>query len=340
MALVLPQIVEVKWHGMNKEHYISLGYIFTKIRDSFMANVTHLTRGSRTEVMIKCDFCEKEHSVLYFNYVNSHIVFEKDCCKDCNKLTRVNFTYDQVFNYFSENGCNLLSDKYISENKKLKYKCECGNIDYISFKSFRMGRRCRECWSGRISSSRIKYSIEDINNIFKSKNCLLLSKEYHPKKKLEYICSCGNESVISLQKFINGQRCNNCSESIGEREISLYLKYNNIKYIKEYIFQGCKYKKLLPFDFALFDENNNLTLLIEYDGQQHFEPIKYFGGEKKFLLTKIRDNIKNKYCEENNIPLLRIPYYDYKKIEEIICSKLAEVFLTSAFTIIEEGGNK
>ena len=48
--------------------------------------------------------------------------------------------------------------------------------------------------------------------------------------------------------------------------------------------------------------------LIEYDGKQHFEPIEFYGGEKHFEEIKIRDSIKNQYCFENNIKLLRLKY--------------------------------
>lgn len=69
---------------------------------------------------------------------------------------------------------------------------------------------------------------------------------------------------------------------------------------------------MLPFDFYIPEQN----ILIEYDGQHHFEPIKGWGGEEKFKLTQENDQIKNKYCEEKNIKLLRIPYTDSK--EDII----------------------
>ena len=56
--------------------------------------------------------------------------------------------------------------------------------------------------------------------------------------------------------------------------------------------------------------------MIEYDGEQHFRPIEYFGGQKKFELQQKHDTIKNEYCKNNGIPLLRIPYFKYDNIEE------------------------
>jgi len=44
------------------------------------------------------------------------------------------------------------------------------------------------------------------------------------------------------------------------------------------------------------------------DGEQHFRPVKFFGGEKAFKKTKERDAIKDLHCASNNIHLLHIDY--------------------------------
>lgn len=79
------------------------------------------------------------------------------------------------------------------------------------------------------------------------------------------------------------------------------------------------------FDFAIIDNNEKVTTLIEYDGRQHFEPISDFGGEEGFKITQNNDSIKNKYCKNNNIPLLRIPYWDFDNIELILNNFLYEI---------------
>jgi hypothetical protein len=38
--------------------------------------------------------------------------------------------------------------------------------------------------------------------------------------------------------------------------------------------------------------------------------VKLFGGEEGFKKRKKNDDIKNKYCKENRIPLLRISYFE------------------------------
>jgi len=65
-----------------------------------------------------------------------------------------------------------------------------------------------------------------------------------------------------------------------------------------------KYKSLLYFDFYLPDYN----ICIEYDGEQHFRSIEYWGGDKQFEIIKLRDNLKSEYCKDNNINLLRLNF--------------------------------
>ena len=63
-----------------------------------------------------------------------------------------------------------------------------------------------------------------------------------------------------------------------------------------------------------------------YDGQQHFKPVNFNGsqdgGLSSFIETQKRDEIKNRYCKDNNIKLIRIPYWDYENIEKTLQCKI------------------
>ena len=111
-----------------------------------------------------------------------------------------------------------------------------------------------------------------------------------------------------------GHGCTECnSSSRGEDKIKSILDNLNLEYYRNHIFNECKNKKGLRFDFYL----PNLNSCIEYDGEHHFKENKYFGiGNLEYV--RKNDDIKNKYCRENNIKLIRIPYYDYDKIDEIL----------------------
>jgi very-short-patch-repair endonuclease len=104
--------------------------------------------------------------------------------------------------------------------------------------------------------------------------------------------------------------CQICKESKGERQIWMVLKELNIDFIKQKTFCDCKGILPLRFDFYLIDQN----VCIEFDGEQHFRSVFNWDFEN----TKNHDDIKNKFCEENGIMLLRIPYYEFDKIREKI----------------------
>ena len=74
----------------------------------------------------------------------------------------------------------------------------------------------------------------------------------------------------------------------------------------------------LLFDFYLID----LNICIEYDGEQHFTINEFFGGEKNFNIRVINDNIKTEFCNKNKIKLIRIPYYNFNDIENILAKEL------------------
>ena len=69
-----------------------------------------------------------------------------------------------------------------------------------------------------------------------------------------------------------------------------------------------------------------MNILIEYDGQQHFKPVSFGNDEEKaiseFKQRQINDDIKTQYCKSNDIELIRIPYWEYENIEEILKQKL------------------
>jgi very-short-patch-repair endonuclease len=102
----------------------------------------------------------------------------------------------------------------------------------------------------------------------------------------------------------SGYGCPMCKESNGERLIRIFLQENNIKYVKQQRFKNCKYKQQLRFDFFLPDYN----LCIEFDGQQHFKKFSFEKNDNELNERIKRDNIKNEYCKNNNIHLLRIKY--------------------------------
>ena len=123
-------------------------------------------------------------------------------------------------------------------------------------------------------------------------------------------CKCGSIiNVIGTDLTTGHTKSCGCIKSFGEKKIAEVLKDNNINFIKEYTFEDLRYKNKLRFDFAILNKDGKLIKLVEFDGKQHYENDNFFGGD-----TKKTDEIKNNYCKNNNITLVRIPYWERDKI--------------------------
>jgi hypothetical protein len=112
-------------------------------------------------------------------------------------------------------------------------------------------------------------------------------------------------------EFLGYQR----NVSVGEKTISSILVSNDINHLHQYTFSDCVDLRPLPFDIAIIGENQEVKLLIEFHGIQHFEPVDFYGGEEALRQTQKRDKIKKDYCQKNNIPLVEITYKQNLEIE-------------------------
>lgn len=149
------------------------------------------------------------------------------------------------------------------------------------------------------------------------------------ESKIECRCAkCGDTWFTTPASLYQGSGCPSCVFSKGEDRIAVVLKKNKIQYKPQKTFDGCVYQQPLKFDFFIPLSNT----IIEFDGQQHFFPVDFAGkgkewAEQQFEKNKIKDAIKTDYCKSNNIKLIRIPYYDFDKIDEILAPVIQEYFL-------------
>lgn len=125
---------------------------------------------------------------------------------------------------------------------------------------------------------------------------------------------------------LRGCGCPICRSSQGELRITETLQKLNIYYKPQYKNDTCRNINELPFDFAIL-KNNEVLFLIEYQGEQHFRPVDFYGRPHEdsieaFAYTLKTDKIKNDWCSASGIKLLKISYYDYKTIEEILIKHL------------------
>lgn len=137
-------------------------------------------------------------------------------------------------------------------------------------------------------------------------------------------CSCGNiTNILSNELLRNragagGQKsCGRCECSKGELKIMEILQKNNISF-SSHEPCGCinpQTNKQLIFDFTVYDNNHQIKYFIEYDGSQHFSAKNSgWDTEEHLKAVQFRDAIKNAFCRNKNIPLIRIPYTHFDKI--------------------------
>lgn len=118
-------------------------------------------------------------------------------------------------------------------------------------------------------------------------------------------CKIHGDFLVSPNRHLNGQMCPKCLGSTMEKEISAFLDDNGIEHYMRKHFDW-----LGKQEIDIFIPKHNVA--IECQGEQHFKPIKFYGGENEFKKIKQLDETKRKLCEENGIKLL---YYSNLSID-------------------------
>ena len=230
----------------------------------------------------------------------------------------------------TKNGDLTPYDVTCSSHKKVWWKCEKEHEWMVNIYNRNIGNNCPYC-SG-------KYPSKDYNLLIcnpelckewdYNKNAKT-PEEYCPNsgKYAHWECKeCGWEWEAVIESRNVGNGCPKCAESKGEKQLDIILTQYNIYHDSQYTFNDLIGigKGLLRFDSSVFwdEEKNQLKMLIEYDGIQHFEWQKGMMTKKEFERLQYHDRLKNEYCKNNNIKLLRIPYWDFDNIEQILKNEL------------------
>jgi len=260
--------------------------------------------------------CGRPGKATFNDFINSKHKKCRDCTNElCIRDRR--HSYDDVSANFTKKGCILISPEYKSNRIPLDYICKCGEISKISYSHFLDGTQCKRCGLDALRAI-FQYSYDQVQQYFKDNGCSLLTTEYiNNKQPLEYICVCKNKSVVRFDSFIQGHRCG-CIKSKGEINVIHTLVKLKLDFKRQQTYPDCVNVKCLRFDFYVYH-----GFMIEFDGIQHFKSIRIFGGDTKYIIRVQNDHIKNKYCLDNNLPLLRISYMEFDSIDKIINDYIA-----------------
>jgi len=286
--------------------------------------ISNYYKNQKTPLTLRC-YCGQEYTTNYM-ILSMGCSYKCPICTNKQRSDRFSLTYKEVKSWIeSETELKLLSDNYINNSKKLKLLCSCGEEYKSTLNSLRSGKslKCNKC-TNQTRSKNQAHDYEYVKSwIENNTNLKLLASEYkNYNSKLNVRCSCGELYKTKLATLKKGQalNCPKCNHglSYAELETDKILSKYGINFEREYRFEDCKYKSLLPFDFYLID----LKTCIELDGEHHFKVVQFGGtkdqAEEEFKHRIIKDSIKNKFCQDNNIKLIRIPYWNFDKIEEIL----------------------
>lgn len=214
--------------------------------------------------------------------------------------------------------------EYVNDSKHIEIKHNtCGYEYKVIPSNFLRGRRCGKCVRPNYNRDTKQFK-QEVYNLVKNEYTVL--GEYKgANTHIKMIHNkCGYTWNTTPANFLSETRCPHCQSSKGEKLVESILKENNLTYIPQDKFEECRNKLPLPFDFGVYKEDE-LIALIEYQGEQHYRPTDFFGGEEGFKYRQHNDNIKRKFCKENNIPLIEIKYtLTNEEVECFLLEKLTE----------------
>lgn len=273
---------------------------------------TYVNSTEKIDVM-----CNKGHKykVAYGIFKSGHR------CKICghessSEKRKLDFQY--IKEYIESFGYKLISNRYEKSDALLEMICDKGHVSKISWDNFKLGRRCVKC-RNQNTSDRCKLSYGYVKSYIEGYKCSLLSEEYHNDHTyMDIKCPNGHVFKRHFASFKVTQKCPICGMSKGESRIKDYLENKNKSYIydKPYFDDLFSPKgNLLRPDFILPNEK----IWIEYDGEFHYNNVY---DEAEFHNLQKNDEIKNRYAKEHDWKLIRIPYWDFENIEEILNREL------------------
>lgn len=282
------------------------------------SNVNYI--NTSTKVKLKC----KLHNYFFYQTPQNHMskIVKSGCkgCPLCSKNTRLtNEEFIKISMSIFNNMYDYSEAEYLNQNSIIKLKCKLHNYEFKQEASaILIGKIgcifCRDKANFYNTDLFIKNSNLKHNNRFTYDKTIFKSMD----EDIIITCKKHGDFNINAKSHIRGKKCPKCVSSNGEFKIIHFLENNKIDFVHQKSFNDCKDKNILRFDFYLY----NINTIIEFDGIQHYKISEKWGGKDKLLDNIKKDNIKNIYCIDNNIKLIRISYHEYNNIEIILKNSL------------------
>lgn len=265
--------------------------------------------GASKEITYQCKDCGR----IYHKSRANHLYENKTLCQKCYSA-RNSEIKNKFLNYISKRKDLRLLDKTICTSQKVHLQClKCNRDFFVLPSNFIQNKEhsCPFCGKNGCFVDRIEME-KRIFELGKDNYELIDYKNFTRSAKFKHK-DCGFIFSQLPSNFLKGRGCPKCNKkiSIGEQKIINYLQNNNIFFETQKKFKEIGSKS---FDFYIPSKRT----LIEFQGEQHYAPVNFFGGEEKFKKQEERDQEKRLFCKKNNYFLIEIPYYDQNNLEQYL----------------------
>lgn len=300
---------------MNKKYSIKNCKEFAVSKNGRCLSTTYI--NSNTKLEWECQFGHRWYNhfakVLYGRW-----------CPYCGGSKKRSIEYCQEIASKMNGSC--LSTIYINSKNKMRWKCDKHHVWNATLHDIVSGAWCPYC------AKRPIIGIVDCTNMAHKNNGICLSTTYiNSKTALAWQCNSGHVWSATYSNVKRGTWCPECNKNNKIQTKLLEILrgiFSNYYVISNYRgFEWLKVRKNgagLEIDIYIPE----IKLAIEYDGEQHFYPVKLFGGSKTFYRRKQLDKLKDKKIKEHPEDIEYFIRFNYKEknmmTEEYILKKLEE----------------
>lgn len=289
-------MINISWNSIDKT-----GHKFNML--TTIERLPNYKGNSKTYYKCLCD-CGN------FHYVSNDNLGKTYSCGCVNKQA-----ISQRKDYTGEKFNNLTVTKmlynYKNNHTYCECICDCGNTTIAYIGNIKSGKtKSCGCIETNSRFGRKNHEKNLVGKQFGHLTVIKLTDKRYSNCNVGWLCECdcGNQIIVRSGNLIRGKTrscgCNKTSKY--EEYVENILDELNITYSREFRFNDCRNHFPLPFDFYI--EYKHKKYCIECQGQQHYEPVKHFGGKNRLETTQLNDKIKKEYCESNNITLICLPY--------------------------------
>ena len=277
------------------------------------------------KIKCKCSICEYKFESRPNDLLHGHGCPQ---CKKANLSKMYKHTHEDFLQKIRDkNICIDVISNYNGCHQNIHCKCNICNNDFDIIAGNLLKHGCPVCGVKRRTLARTKTHEDFVKELYvHNKNIKIIGNYINSKNPIECMCKiCGNKWFAIPDGLLGdkGTGCPHCRIYKGEKQILDYLEENKIIFERQKTYKdllGIGGKKL-SYDFYLPNQN----IFIEYNGEQHYCSVDFFGGQDKLKIQQEHDRRKQEYANKMHAKLLIIPYWDYNNIQNILCKRLKEV---------------